>query len=171
MAKTVLLLRHGKSDWNATYDKDHDRPLNSRGRRASGAMGRWLADMGPLPDLILCSTAVRAQSTCILASEAGSWGADVQYERALYHAAPEDLIHFLQEVPDHIETVMLVGHQPTWSITITLLSACRVGAFPTASMARVDLFIESWKRSAPGTGKLIWHQLPKRVPQIYYSSE
>ncbi len=171
MPKTVLLLRHGKSDWNATYGQDHDRPLNSRGRRASCAMGRWLAEVGSLPDLILCSTAVRARSTCIMASEAGAWQADVQYERGLYHAAPQDLIHYLQEVSDHIQTVMLVGHQPTWSMTAALLSNCAVREFPTASMARIDLLIENWERSAPGTGKLIWHQLPKRLPKSYYNQD
>ena len=169
MPKTVLLLRHGKSDWNADYGQDHDRPLNPRGRRASRAMGRWLTEMGPLPDLILCSTAVRARSTCIMASEAGAWLADVQYEQGLYYAAPKDLIHYLQEVPDHIQTAMLVGHQPTWSMTAALLSNHPVNAFPTASMARIDLSVENWERSAPGTGKLIWHQFPKRLPESYYN--
>ncbi len=169
MPKTVLLLRHGKSDWKATYSQDHDRPLNSRGRCASRVMGRWLAETGPLPDLILCSTAVRARSTCIIASDAGSWQADVQYERGLYYAAPEDLIHYLQEVSDHIQTVMLVGHQPTWSMTAARLSSCAVSEFPTASMARIDLMIENWEHAAPGTGKFIWHQLPKRLSESYYN--
>lgn len=169
MPKTVLLLRHGKSDWNADYGQDHDRPLSPRGRRASRAMGRWLAEMGPLPDLILCSTAVRARSTCIIACETGAWQSDVQYERGLYYAVPKDLIHYMQEVPDQIETVMLVGHQPTWSMTAALLSNQPVSSFPTASMARIDLPVEKWKRSAPGTGKLIWHQFPKRLPENYYN--
>ncbi len=168
MQKTLLLLRHAKSDWNATYGQDHDRPLNSRGQRAADAMGRWLAELGPLPDLILCSTAVRARSTCIIASEAGAWQAEIQYERGLYYATPKDLIHYLQEVPDPIQTVMLVGHQPTWSMTAALLSNHPVNTFPTASMARIDFSVENWERSAPGTGKLIWHQFPKRLPEKYY---
>ena len=168
MNKSVLLFRHAKSDWKATYNQDHDRPLNPRGERASRAMGRWLAEIGPLPDLILCSTAVRARSTCLLAHEAGGWTADVQYERGLYHAVPEDLIRYLQEVSHEAQTLMLVGHQPTWSMTTALLSGQPVTEFPTASMARVDLQIKGWDRSAPGMGKLIWHQFPKRLSESYY---
>ena len=67
MHRTVLLFRHGKSDWNASYGRDHDRPLNTRGKRASRAMGNWLANTGPLPELVLCSTAIRARSTCDIA--------------------------------------------------------------------------------------------------------
>ncbi len=168
MHKTVLLFRHGKSDWNASYGRDHDRPLNSRGKRASRAMGRWLANTGPLPELILCSTAVRARATCDRARAAGAWTSDVRYERELYHAVPDVLLHYLQEVSDSIQTVMLVGHQPTWSMTATLLSGRPIDLFPTASMTRVDLSIDSWAHTMPGTGKLIWHQLPKRLPDHYY---
>ena len=169
MNRTVLLFRHGKSDWNASYGRDHDRPLNNRGKRASRAMGNWLANTGPLPELILCSTAIRARSTCDIAREAGAWIASVQYERELYHAGPEVLLHYLQEVSDSIQTVMLVGHQPTWSMTATLLSGHPIDRFPTASMARVDLSVDSWAHTMSGTGKLVWHQLPKRLPDHYYS--
>ena len=168
MHKTVLLFRHAKSDWSATYHQDHDRPLNSRGERASRAMGRWLNRTGPLPDLILCSTAVRARSTCLLASEAGEWTADVQYERGLYGASPQDLIHHLHEVTAEIQTIMLIGHQPAWSMTAALLSGQPVTEFPTASMARVDCEAEQWNRVVSGAGKLIWHQFPKRLSENYY---
>ncbi|MCY4160165.1 MAG: histidine phosphatase family protein [Bacteroidetes bacterium] len=168
MSKTVLFFRHAKSDWNANYLRDHDRPLNSRGKRAAGAMGRWLVQFGPLPELILCSTATRARSTYTLASKAGAWTSDVQYERELYHAMPQDLLHYLQEIPGDIQTVMLIGHQPTWSMTVALLSNQSIDEFPTASMARVDLQIDHWEHSVPRAGKLVWHQFPKRLAMSFY---
>ncbi len=170
MSRTVLLFRHGKSDWNASYDRDHNRPLNARGKRASTVMGRWLARTGPLPDLILCSTAVRARSTCEIAKDSGGWSAEIQYEQGLYHANPNDLIHYLQEISDAFGVVMLVGHQPTWSMTAGLLSNSSVTEFPTASMARIDLPIETWDHCVSGAGKLIWHQFPKQLPENNYKS-
>lgn len=171
MQKTVLLFRHGKSDWDASYDHDHNRPLNSRGKRAAHAMGRWLAKTGPLPELILCSTAVRARSTCIMASEAGAWTNNVQYKKELYYAAPHNLLKHLQKTSANLQTVMLVGHQPTWSMTAEILSNHKIAHFPTASMVRIDFNIKSWERAVPGTGSLIWHQLPKQLSKNYYSSE
>jgi len=169
MPKTILLFRHAKSDWNASYDHDHDRPLNSRGKRATNAMGRWLAHKGTVPDLILCSTAIRAQTTCTLASEAaGHWKCEIQYERGLYHAGPSELFYYIGEVSADLQTIMLVGHQPTWSVTASILSGQVIKEFPTASIARIDFIAEEWGHCGAGTGKLIWHQFPKRLNKRYY---
>ena len=32
---SLILFRHGKSNWNAMYDKDYERPLAERGILAS----------------------------------------------------------------------------------------------------------------------------------------
>ncbi len=168
MGKTVLLFRHAKSDWDASYDHDHDRPLNRRGKRAARAMGRWLAHTGPLPDLILCSTAVRARSTCTMAKEVGRWSADVQYERGLYHVTPSEWLVFLNELTMDINVIMFVGHQPTWSAVTALLTGSAISEFPTASIARVDINVDQWVLCTPGRGTLVWHQYPKRLPDIYY---
>jgi phosphohistidine phosphatase len=61
--KNILLLRHAKSAWGDARLEDHERPLNGRGERAAQAMARHLAKKAPRPDLILCSTAVRARQT------------------------------------------------------------------------------------------------------------
>src|SRR5690625_5108607 len=69
VARTLILVRHAKSDWSAPVDDQH-RPLARRGRRQAPATGRWLAQHLPAPDLVLVSVAVRAQQTWeLLASE------------------------------------------------------------------------------------------------------
>ena len=30
----IIIFRHGKSDWGANYDMDHNRPLSKRGYKA-----------------------------------------------------------------------------------------------------------------------------------------
>src|SRR5262249_60816733 len=64
--RTLLLLRHAKSDWS-TEEPDERRPLSKRGRRDAPAAGRWLAEHAPPLDLVVCSTAIRAQRTWALA--------------------------------------------------------------------------------------------------------
>ena len=63
--KTLLVLRHAKSSWDHTELADHDRPLNKRGMRTAPRMGRLLIERDLVPDLILCSTAVRARTTVV----------------------------------------------------------------------------------------------------------
>ena len=65
--RSIIIFRHGKSDWDATYSKDHDRPLSSRGIEASKKMGRFLKDIKTIPDIIISSTAVRTKTTAELA--------------------------------------------------------------------------------------------------------
>ncbi len=161
--KTVLFFRHGKSDWDAPYGRDHERPLAARGRKASDAMGRWLAEHGPLPDRILCSTAKRARQTCMRAVVAGDWKAPVSYHRSLYGATPETLLELIREQPAGAACIMLIGHQPTWSMTTGLLTREAIGHFPTATIACVALPIPSWVDVEFGVGGLAWLQRPREL--------
>ncbi|MCD6638906.1 MAG: histidine phosphatase family protein, partial [Nocardioides sp.] len=60
--KTLVVLRHGKSDWDVPAT-DADRPLGKRGRRQAEEAGQWLADHGPALDVAVLSPARRARET------------------------------------------------------------------------------------------------------------
>ena len=161
--KHVILFRHGKSDWYADYGHDHERPLAERGRRASEDMGRWLAAQGPVPDHVLCSTATRARQTFARANKAGPWKAPVSYHDSLYGAYPEQLLDLICEQPDALSCVMLVGHQPTWSMTTAMLAGVEVPHFPTATMACIAFQTDHWVEVTFGAGTLLWLQRPKAL--------
>jgi phosphohistidine phosphatase len=151
--KTLLLMRHAKSDWDADYGSDHDRPLNERGLRSARLMGRVLAEEGLVPDLIICSTAVRAKTTAELAVEAGNWGSEIRLDRSLYDEGPRGVLAVGLSVPD-VEGLMLVGHQPTWSMLVSALTGERTD-MKTAAVAVIELEIESWVALASASGTLI----------------
>ncbi len=67
--KTLIFFRHGKSDWDAEYHGDHNRPVAKRGRKAAKLMGRFLASTGQVPDSVVTSSALRARSTFELAAQ------------------------------------------------------------------------------------------------------
>ena len=161
--KTILIFRHGKSDWGAAYGHDHDRPLAPRGRAAARAMGEWLSTTGPTPQSILCSTALRTRQTCSRAQKAGQWEASTRYMDALYGASPDDLLPLIRQEANGTQTLMLVGHEPTCSGVIGLLSDRMIGHFPTAAMARIDLPIAFWEEASFGIGALVWLQKPKEI--------
>ena len=140
--KTLLLMRHAKSDWDADYGVDHDRPLNERGRRSARAMGKLLAQIGLQPDLIVSSTALRARSTAMLADEAGQWRSEILLDEALYGGGTGAVIEAAASVPD-VGRLMLVGHQPTWSMLVSALTGERVD-MKTATVAVVDFDIIEW---------------------------
>ena len=69
MSRTLILLRHGKSDWS-TGDSDFDRPLKKRGRQASALVGKWLNAHEYIPDFVITSPAKRALQTAEITCEA-----------------------------------------------------------------------------------------------------
>lgn len=142
MVKTLLVMRHAKSDWNADYASDHDRPLNRRGVASARAMGRVLSDEDLVPDLVVTSSAVRAKMTAELAVEAGRWQCDVVVEPALYGAGVDEAIDFAAGA-DPVDRLMMVGHQPTWSILVSVLTGEGV-EMKTATVAAIDFEVDDW---------------------------
>jgi phosphohistidine phosphatase len=164
IGRSLYLFRHGKSDWAAAYEDDHDRPLAKRGRKAARRMGRWLARLGECPEVVLASSAVRAQQTLVLAQQAGDWPkGDIAMSRAVYEATtPEDLMALLAKAAPEATRVLLVGHEPLLSELIGLLTGGQV-RFPTAAIARIDLPGTADAVPEPGSGQLQWLVTPRLV--------
>ena len=145
--KRIFLLRHGKSDWNAAYGTDHDRPLKERGVRAARLMGGFLAETGQQPALVISSSAVRALSTAQLAAEVGSWDCEIRVEPSLYGSGARGVLEHIQAVDDGFESVLLTGHEPTFSqVAGDLIGGARI-RFPTAALACIDVSATSWSGS------------------------
>jgi len=164
--KTLLLLRHGKSDWASDRDGDHERPLAPRGVRAARLMGRYLAALGQLPDAVLSSSAVRARETVRLARDAGGWKVDTRTTDGLYAASPEEVLQHVRQCDDECERLLLAGHEPTWSMLAGQLVGDGRLRFPTAALARIDLAVGRWREVGPGTGTLHWLVTPKLLQKI-----
>jgi phosphohistidine phosphatase len=164
--KNLLLLRHGKSDWGATYEQDHDRPLADRGQLSSRLVGRFLASVGPLPERAITSSALRARSTLELAMKAGSWSAPTLVSRDLYQSDPQTILKLIQKQDDSLSNLMLVGHNPTWETLAALMIGGGGLRFPTAAVARIKFTEESWKQIQFGQGTLSWLVTPKILSRL-----
>ena len=164
--KRLIIFRHGKSNWNADYDRDHDRPLAPRGVKASKLMGEWLRDTKQIPDFCLVSSALRTRQTYNYASEAGKWAPEYLVKEELYASTVHDYIAAIRQVSEEVETLVVVGHEPTCSMTTSTLSGGGADIrFPTATMARIDLDVDSWDEVEQGAGQLIWLQPPRMLPK------
>ena len=161
--KTVLLLRHGKSDWDADYGRDHERPLAKRGVKAAKRMGRFLAKAGPLPDVCVTSTAVRARTTLHLAHEAGEWTAPIHETERLYACGLDDVGAVIVNTDDAANVLLLAGHEPTWSSAVEEMIGGGTVEMPTAALACIDFEVERWEDVAWGGGTLRWLVIPKAL--------
>ncbi|MEM1117356.1 MAG: histidine phosphatase family protein, partial [Bacteroidota bacterium] len=161
-------LRHGKSDWDADYVGDHERPLAERGQKGARKMGRFLTTARVVPDRAITSSAVRARETLATAAEAGGWTGPARVTDALYEATPEEVLREIRKEPDDAQTVIVVGHQPTWSRTISMLIGGGQIEVKTATVARVDVAVERWADVQAGRGTLAFLLPPSALrPNAY----
>lgn len=160
--KTLLLLRHAKSSWKDASLEDHDRPLNRRGKKAAPRMARLLREEGLRPDLIVSSTAVRAETTARVVAD-GIGDVPVELRKQLYLAEPERYISVLNELASDANTILMVGHNPGIEDLVNQLTG-EDELMPTAALARVELPIEAWTDLRPTTrGSLVALWRPREL--------
>jgi len=167
--KTLLVLRHGKSDWS-TGEDDFDRPLIDRGRHGSRKMGAWIRHRKLRPDLVLSSPAERARETTEVACQAmGLAAKKVRWDERIYAAPTEFLLAALADCPKGAERVMLVGHNPGLEDLVAYLAE---GEFeipddgkvlPTSALAQLEVFAD-WPKLTRGCARLVAVTRPGQVP-------
>ncbi|GAQ79134.1 hypothetical protein KFL_000250110 [Klebsormidium nitens] len=153
----LILLRHAKSSWDDPSLKDHERPLNNRGRKAAPNVAAQLRSRGWLPELILSSDSVRTQET--LQGMRGEWGelADVPTEflHSFYEvAATEDgltdtprlLKEAVIEKAEAARSAMLVGHNMGWEQAASQFAGKFV-PMKTAYAVLLESPCSSWKEA------------------------
>ncbi|GAA2454995.1 histidine phosphatase family protein [Streptomyces glaucus] len=164
--RRIVLLRHAKADWPQVTD--HERPLAERGRKDATEAGRRLADTGIPFDLALCSTATRTRETWKLAVHEFPQRPRTVYEERIYEASPGELIAVLDETPDDVRNVLLIGHNPGVQGLADVLAGSAEGdarermarrGFPAAAFAVLS-FTGSWKTVEPGVATLLDYWAP-----------
>jgi phosphohistidine phosphatase len=125
--RTLLLLRHAKSAWPEGV-ADHERPLAPRGEREAKLAGDWLRAHAPAVDAVLCSTATRTRQTLARTRI----DAPVNYVDRLYDSTPGTVIEEINGVGPDVETLLVIGHEPTMS-SLALGLATENGSNTTAA--------------------------------------
>lgn len=131
--RTLILLRHAKSDW-AGGRADLDRPLAKRGRRQAPEAGRWLAAHVDPIDLAVVSPARRALSTWELVAAELGVPPPTRVEDRAYAASEQELLALVQELSDDLGTVVLVGHNPGLEDLVEVLTG-EWAPMPTSALA------------------------------------
>ena len=168
MSRTLILLRHGKSDWS-TGDDDFDRPLKKRGRNASIQAGKWLSVHERIPDFVITSPAKRAMQTAELACEVmGIKKKNIYKQKHIYLASPEDLLYVLEDCPTEARRVMLVGHNPGLEELLYYLLNGRLTIpedgkiMPTATLALLGM-PDNWAKLDSGSANLEFLVRPRDI--------
>ncbi len=135
-------------------------------------MGAFIRENELVPDVVLCSGAVRARATlAIVLSVIGDSMVRIEHDDALYLAEPNGILQRLSKVGQGHERVMVVGHNPgLHALALALVGRGEGGAiaglarkFPTAGLAVIDFEAPDWTAIGGGSGRLRHFAVPKQL--------
>ena len=151
MSKRLVLMRHAHAP-HAFQLSDHDRPLSALGEAQAKAVGQYLAGSGQNIDLALISSAQRAQTTGSIVLSCLNHSPVTSVERSLYNAPLSEYWALIQSVPQDMNTVLVVAHNPTIHRLALALSGDEKHvhynkislSYPPATLAILSCPIGSW---------------------------
>lgn len=161
--KSLYFIRHAKSSWDHPQLRDHDRPLNNRGQKDALYMSRMLKEKGVQPDKFISSSAKRALSTAQYFAEAFGYSPDlIEVEADIYEAFPDDVLDIVRDIPDQFQTVLVFGHNPTFTGIANLFSEDFIANVPTCGIVKVDVFTSKWREIKESNAQLADFYYPKQ---------
>ncbi len=172
--KSLFLLRHAKSDNGSLFGGDRERPLNERGRQATGLIGSYVRQRELIPELVLCSTAVRARETWEGVAAELDAAPPVEHRQELYLASPGEILAEIGRCDDAVGSVLVIAHNPGLaSLALALANGESQGAqipaklakFPTGSLAQFELDSSCWADLQPARTKLRDFVRPKELAE------
>ncbi len=157
-SKTLYLLRHAKSSWHNPNLSDFDRPLNKRGKKNLPGLTNIAAILNPPPELIVTSSSRRTLDTLNGFCRGMSTQFSIEEEKELYHVSKEEILSRIQKVPEKIQSLLIVGHNPGLEDFISWILMGSTVSNPlkmtTGSFFQMALNISLWSELGPQTATL-----------------
>ena len=142
--KKLILVRHAKSSWEGNYS-DRERPIKPRGIRDAFLMANTLKNKAFSFDAVYTSPAKRAFETALIFMEVLKRDYDALLtEEALYDFDGRSLKAFVCSLPDHLETVLVFGHNHALAALANHWGGFVTDNVPTAGIVILDFDVSLW---------------------------
>lgn len=162
--KTLIIVRHGKSSWAYPDLEDFYRPLKPRGINDAFNVGEELLNRDVFPDLILSSPAIRAMNTAIIIARKLDFPLQrIRANESIYEASTYHLLNLISNVEDNNETLMIFGHNPSFTSLVNQLQTEPLYNLPTCGVVAIELPIDSWSDITNAKGKKLLELFPKEL--------
>lgn len=162
--KTLFVVRHAKSSWEDFSLSDHDRPLLPIGVKKTNLIVRFLQSKNEIPQLMLSSSAVRAFETArLIAAGVGYPQDEIKIEPLLYHASSETIFDELSAVSNDIVSVMIFGHNPTFTYFVNRFLDPGIVNLPTSGMVAIEFETNKWEDIIKAKHRIKYFVTPKAL--------
>lgn len=146
--KLVYFIRHAKSSWENPELPDHRRDLLDVGIKRTRKIAKWMIHKKIAPDLIISSPATRAFRTAgIIAQFFDYPEKNIITVPTLYHGSAQHIMDTLYALPNTLEQVIVVAHNPvlTELVNSFLEKDKKIFNLPTSAVAEVRFDTDQWE--------------------------
>lgn len=166
--KTLILIRHAKSSWDDASVKDHDRPLNERGKHNAPLMAKRLLENNVPLEACYTSTALRAQTTTAYFASTFNIKRQSIYELPeLYLAGADTFKEVINKLSDNYQAVALFAHNPGITHFANSLADVRIDDMPTCSAFAVTCAVHQWADFNQSVKQFYCFSFPKKDKMIW----
>jgi phosphohistidine phosphatase len=144
--KTLYIVRHAKSSWDHPELADHERPVLEIGIVRTKKVADYLLDQKTHLDLIYSSHAVRARETANIIAQALNYPVDqIQILTTIYEGNVDSLLNHLPGLSDEITSLMMVGHNPTFTSFANYFLDKPIDWLPTSGIVCLEFKTDKWE--------------------------
>ena len=158
--KNLYLLRHAKSSWDDFALKDFDRPLSTRGIQDAELMGNYFKSKRKVLDLVLSSPSKRTKET--LEHFFNKTSQKIIFKETIYHSSEKNIYSVIKDVEKNINSLMIVGHNPSMHEFSESFSGQFIEKFSTCSLASFE-FDDEWLNVCENLGTLTEFKIPSEL--------
>ena len=159
--KTLYLLRHAKASWDEDVE-DHQRSLKKRGLSDADIVADEVVARLPMPEILVSSDAKRTLQTAEIFK--AKWkvdDTDFRKESRLYDFQGSEVLKYIKELDDTVETAMLVGHNYAFTAIANMLGNARIDEIPTCGFVAIRFDVSHWKQVSKG--ETFFHVFPRHL--------
>lgn len=158
--KHLYLLRHAHSLDKGMGFTDKQRELSAVGFGQCIAISQFIREKKYPIECVVTSDATRAVSTASLIAEQLKFSNDIlQFEPSLYQASIPSMMDVLHEL-EHINHLLLVGHNPTLSYFAEYFTNENIGEVPPGTLLFLRSSASGWRQMEKGKAQLIEKFIP-----------
>ncbi len=157
--KTLILIRHAKSDWPENTE-DFDRPLAESGINDANKMADFLVKNNVTIDFFLASSAKITVETCEIFAK--HYKKSFETADKLYHPSEKNFLSVILSLDDKNDSVAAFSHNNGISNFANSLSQ-EILHFPTCGVAIFNIDCEQWSDFENATKKLVAFYRPNSI--------
>ncbi|MBK7134581.1 MAG: histidine phosphatase family protein [Bacteroidales bacterium] len=163
--KKLIFVRHGRAEDPSSEFSDFQRSLTPKGKSIAKLMAKKLSEEENNPGILVTSTAFRALETAIIFGEVlGIKPEKIVPDTNIYYKMSFNyLTDLLSRTENETDTIILFGHNPSFSELPDSLSKEGCDFMPKCGIAGISFNIKKWSEIKLGTGKLEYFLKPEKV--------